>query len=74
VSTTIQCSCGKRHRLSNTAIKAFLEAVVRRNGDMIEVVTQGKRYRVSRYYIAFHGLRSKDCARLAKQGLIEEVK
>ena len=69
---TIFCPCGRRLHYSNPAIESHVQALVDKLGAETTVICRGARYRVSRHYIALHGLQAADLERLAAEGIIHQ--
>ena len=64
------CPCGKPLHYTDIQIRHKVQALVDKLGEMITVQCGVKRYKVSRHYIALHGLKGRNLDQLG----FEEVK
>lgn len=67
----MKCACGKPLHYTNQRIRSEVEELVARLGPDIVVLCAGKRYSVSRHYIALHGLKGWELETLAVQGVVK---
>ena len=58
------CHCGRPLHYTNTTAEASVRKLVDELGTHIEVVVEGRRWRVPRHYIALHGLKASDVDKL----------
>jgi hypothetical protein len=61
------CHCGKPLHYTDPAIQASVQKLVDELGESIPVTTRGRTWLVPRHYIALHGLKAGDAARLGFQ-------
>lgn len=53
---TEMCYCGMPLHYSNREIEAYMHDMVRKHGTHVDIICEGKSYRVPRHYIALHGI------------------
>lgn len=70
---TVNCPCGNSHTFSTQEIQDYITKLVSENGEDVIVLTGNREYKVSRYYICFHGIKASDLPKLAEQEIIQEV-
>lgn len=54
------CHCGRPLHYTNKDIEAFVDRMVTQLGEFIEIVCENKTYKISRHYIALHGINGSD--------------
>lgn len=58
------CYCGKPLHYSDPAMREAVQRMVNRLGEYIIVVVGKRRFKIPRHYIALHGLRAWQVAKL----------
>ncbi len=58
------CHCGQPLHYSHPWAKAYVDRMVLRLGEHINVTVDGRTWKVQRHYIALHGLKGKDVSTL----------
>lgn len=59
------CACGRPLHYTDPTVRAFVEAVIARQGPTIKVtVLGGRTYLVPRHYLALHGVKAAELPQL----------
>jgi len=58
------CPCGRPLHYQLDFVKSMVEEAIRQHGEFVTVNALGRRFLVSRHYIALHGLAAEDLPRL----------
>lgn len=58
------CHCGKPLHYSDETVKKHICDLIKELGTHVQIVCEGKTYRVPRHYIALHGINGKDLDKL----------
>jgi hypothetical protein len=61
------CHCGLPLHYTDPEVQQQVEALIQISGEFIDVSVNGETWRVSRHYIALHGLKGADVSKLGFQ-------
>jgi hypothetical protein len=67
-----RCPCGRPLHYSTPQLQAMVEAFVRDLGPEVIVTVGDRRWRVSRHYIALHGLKASELPTLGFPELLDD--
>lgn len=69
------CPCGKPLHYTNPTLQLMIESQVQELGEsvVVTVIESGRRFQVSRHYIALHGVKGTELPGLVGQFGIEEI-
>lgn len=59
-----RCHCGLELHYSDKELQKQVDRIIKEFGPYIDVVIDGRTFRVQRHYIALHGIKGKDVAQL----------
>lgn len=62
-----RCHCGLELHYTDKELQKQVQKIVDEFGPYIEVNVAGRKFRVQRHYIALHGIKGKDVAKLGFQ-------
>jgi hypothetical protein len=67
------CPCGQPLHYSDPHLEEMISEMVVNLGEHTTVNCAGRRYKVSRHYIALHGIKGPELEELAAKGIIEKI-
>ena len=69
------CACGKPLHYSNPLLQQLVEQMITEFGENMKItnVDTGKSYLVPKHFIALHGIKGRELAKLAEQYGFKEV-
>lgn len=59
-----KCHCGLDLHYTDPKLQEQVQEIVDKLGPFIEVIVDGRKWRVQRHYIALHGIKGKDVSKL----------
>lgn len=66
------CHCGKPLHYTDPGVERYVREIVERHGEYVPVTAHGRKWLVSRHYIALHGLKSVEVASLGFKEITKE--
>lgn len=69
----VKCACGQPLHYPNDERRVVIEAKIKAEGEYMKVAFGGVEYRIQRHYAALHGVKPKELAGLAEQGIVEAL-
>lgn len=68
--TVEMCPCGRPLHYDRIFTRQIVELLIKEHGPTVIVTVEGRSFKVSRHYIALHGLKGSDVANLGFEEVV----